>query len=139
MKTIIVLIPIKETIFLLIYCYITKIGKRNYCLLKLQETKPHAIFTTFKKVNVQAVSFSKLIYLRYLYERITSTTIHQRYIRYTRHKYFHRGNHKGENPTNFLIIVSSQRQDHKMNNPRTICILNLSLFLLISISLLMHT
>ena len=56
-----------------------------------------------------SVSFSKLFYLGSLSERITSTSIHQRYIRYTRHRYFHRGNHKGENPTNFLRIVMSQR------------------------------
>ena len=40
-----------------------------------------------------------------LFERITSASRCIRYKRYTRHKYFHRGNHKGENPTNFFKIV----------------------------------
>ena len=60
------------------------------------------------------VSFSKLIYIGYLSERIISTTIHLRYARYTRSIDFHWGNHKGENPTNFLKIVLSQRQDGKI-------------------------
>ena len=52
-----------------------------------------------------------------MFERITSTTRCIRLNRYTRHKYFHQGNHKGENPKNFLIIVQSQRMYHKMNKP----------------------
>ena len=44
-------------------------------------------------------------YLGSLSERITSTTICIIYNRCTRQKYFHRGNHKGENPANFLRIV----------------------------------
>ena len=31
---------------------------------------------------------------------------------------FPRGNHKGENPVNFLIIVSSLRKYHKMKKPK---------------------
>ena len=46
-----------------------------------------------------------LNYLGSLFERITSTTKCIRYKRYTRHKYFHLGNHKGENPANFFRIV----------------------------------
>ena len=60
------------------------------------------------------VSFSKLFYLGYLSERITNTSIHQRY---TIHRYFHQGSHKGENPANFLKIVLSQRSYHKMIKP----------------------
>ena len=47
----------------------------------------------------------RLDYLGSLSERITSTTKCIRYKRYTRHKYFHQGNHKGENPANFFRIV----------------------------------
>ena len=46
-----------------------------------------------------------LDYLGYLSKIITSTKKCIRYKRYTRHKYFHRGNLKGENPTNFFRIV----------------------------------
>ena len=64
------------------------------------------------------VSFSTLILLGYLSKRITSTTIYQRYTRDARHRYFHRGNHKGENATNILRIVLSLRQYHKMEKPK---------------------
>ena len=46
-----------------------------------------------------------LDYLGSLSKRITSTKKCIRYKRYTRHKDFRRGNHKGENPTNFFRIV----------------------------------
>ena len=46
-----------------------------------------------------------LYYLGSLSERITSKKQCIRYKRYTRHKYFHWGNHKEENPSNFFIIV----------------------------------
>ena len=60
-------------------------------------------------------SFSTLIWLGSLSERITSTTIYPRYTRDTRHTYFPHGNHKGENPAKFLRIVQSQIMYHKMN------------------------
>ena len=46
-----------------------------------------------------------LDFLGSLSERITSTIKCIRYKRYTRHKDFHRGNHKGENLANFFRIV----------------------------------
>ena len=46
-----------------------------------------------------------LDYIGSLSERITSTKKYIRYKIYTRHKYVHRGNHKGENLTNFFRIV----------------------------------
>ena len=50
-----------------------------------------------------------------LSERTTSTT---RYTRYIRHKDFPRGNHKAENLANFLIIVLSLIQYHKIEKPK---------------------
>ena len=46
-----------------------------------------------------------LDYLGYLSERITSTTKCIKCKICIRHKYFHRGNHKGKNPANFFRIV----------------------------------
>ena len=76
--------------------------------------------------RIYFVIFSKLFYLEYLSQIITSTIIHQKYTRYKRHKYFHQGNHKGENPTNFLILVSHKDKMTRYNNPRTICLQHLS-------------
>ena len=45
-----------------------------------------------------------------LSERIKSTTKCIGYKRHTRHKYFHRGNHKGEKPANFLRIVKLSKE-----------------------------
>ena len=52
-----------------------------------------------------------------LSERITSTPSCIRQNNYTRHKYFHWGNHKGENLANFLRTVQSQILYHNMNKP----------------------
>ena len=46
-----------------------------------------------------------LDYLGYLFLKITSTKKCIIYKTYKRYKYFHRGNHKGENPANLFKIV----------------------------------
>ena len=58
-------------------------------------------------LNGEMLYFLKiwLYYLGSLYERIKSTTKCIRFKRCTRHKDFHRGNHKWENSTNFFRIV----------------------------------
>ena len=69
-------------------------------------------------VEQKTIIFSTLIHLGYLSKRIKSTSIYPIYTRDKRHKYFHWGNHKGENPANFLIIVMSLRQYHKVEKPK---------------------
>ena len=55
--------------------------------------------------------------VRIFSQRIKSITICIRQNKYTRHKYFHPRNHKGENPANLLRIVQPQSLCHMIIKP----------------------